>query len=121
MQPVDQTDAELREIGAAAIPLIKEYLGHYRAFADIEADDPNILRVGLAGESSYAALEHLTDRAVELRATTLDGFLAKVRLAQFWMLMEHSTHYELDLSYAGFDAKLAWSTFADMLGGELSA
>ena len=61
-------------------------------------------------------LTELSDRAVELRATTREGQIAKAHLIRHEMEMEYVTSGVLEHDTMQPHDKIVWSLLSDMLG-----
>jgi hypothetical protein len=67
------------------------------------------------GDAPFRAIEALSNRARDIRATTPEGAMAKARLLRFWLFKENAIEMEVDFDHCGMDIPPVWSLVEDMV------
>ena len=114
--PATSADAELIAMGREARPLIAEYerLTHLFFTASTQAER---FQASDDSDPAYERLDELFDQALELRATTLEGFKAKALLLQHGL--RSANRMDGHVTFSDPEQEMAWSLVADLLGNGL--
>lgn len=124
-QPAPATeDAKLIAIGREAADLIeqrKPLEARYWALPSTSGreDSPHQAELHVVSDAMQPIderLDDLTDRALDLSATTREGMAAKAHLIRYEMRIYHTTGGQMDLAELDFHDRLTWTLLHDLLG-----
>lgn len=108
-------DAELIAIGQEAAPLAAKFRANAAAFFALGAGHPDLQRVADLNDAPCERLDELVARAMQLRASSLEGCAAKAVLLRHTMLMEFGERMDFLSDGRGMTG-LSWSLVNDLLG-----
>lgn len=107
-------DAQLIAIGVEGRILCAEHSRLMVNWWRLKVGDHDINRVGDELEVPHARICELSDKAVELQATSPAAWQAKAELLRHFMLVECETDGEM--VFNSCEQELAWSLICDMTG-----